>query len=79
VFIEIGSLPATGFVKGLVEFNDKDEIKINPQTCATKTPGLFAAGDVTNIRDKQIIVACAEGAKASLSAYYYLQGQRELL
>jgi len=75
IFIEIGSLPATGFVKRLVRFNKKDEIKIDPRTCAAKTPGLFAAGDVTDIRDKQVITACGEGAKAALSAYYYLQEQ----
>jgi len=73
VFIEIGSLPATGFVKDLVDFNERDEIQIDPETCSTKTPGLFAAGDVTDIRDKQIIIAGGEGAKAALSAYYYLE------
>jgi len=73
VFVEIGSIPATGFVKGLVDFNKRDEIKINPKTCETKTPSLFAAGDVTNVPLKQIVVAAAEGAKAALSAYKYLQ------
>jgi len=73
VFVQIGSLPATGFVKGLVSFNKRDEIKINPRTNETKTPGVFAAGDVTDIPVKQIIVAAAEGAKAALSAYQYLQ------
>ncbi|MFH1451085.1 MAG: FAD-dependent oxidoreductase [bacterium] len=73
IFVEIGSLPATGFVKDLVDFNAKDEIKIDPKNCATKTPGIFAAGDVTDVRDKQVVIACGEGVKASLSAYYYLQ------
>ena len=73
VFIQIGYIPATSFVKGLVDFNKWDEIKINPKTCATKTPGLFAAGDVTDISVKQIITAAAEGCKASLSVYKYLQ------
>lgn len=77
IFVEIGSIPATGFVKGLVDFNEEDEIKINPKTCATETPGLFAAGDVTDVRDKQIIVAAGEGAKAALSAYDYLQKNRK--
>ncbi|GAH39338.1 unnamed protein product, partial [marine sediment metagenome] len=57
VFVEIGSQPATSFVKGLVDFNEKDEIKINPRNNQTKTPGLFAAGDVTDVKDKQIIIA----------------------
>jgi len=74
VFIQIGTIPATGFVKGLVDFNERDEIKIDPRTCATKTPGLFAAGDATDVLVKQIVVAASEGAKAALSAYKYLQG-----
>lgn len=73
IFIQIGSIPATGFVKGLVDFNKRDEIKIDPRNCQTKTPGLFAAGDVTDVPIKQIIVAAGEGAKAALSAYEYLQ------
>lgn len=73
VFIEIGSVPATGFVKGMVDFNERNEIKIDPRTCATETPGLFAAGDVTDVKVKQIVVAAAEGAKAALAAYHYLQ------
>ena len=73
VFIEIGFLPAVLFLQnGLVDFNEKQEIKINPQTNETKTAGLFAAGDVTNVRNKQIVIAAAEGAKAALSASQYL-------
>lgn len=77
VFVEIGSIPATGFVKGLVDFNKADEIIIDPQTCATKTPGIFAAGDVTDIKYKQIIVASGEGAKAALSTYEYLKNNEK--
>jgi alkyl hydroperoxide reductase subunit AhpF len=77
VFIEIGSQPSTSFVKDLVKFNHflnkLDEIEIDPRTCQTKTPGLFAAGDVTDIRFKQIVIACGEGAKAAISAYEYLR------
>jgi len=73
IFIEIGYIPATGFVKGLVDFNKKDEIKIDPVTCETKTEGLFAAGDVTDIPVKQIITSAAEGAKAGISVYSYLK------
>jgi alkyl hydroperoxide reductase subunit F len=77
VFIEIGSQPATSFVKDLVKFNHflnrLDEIEIDPRTCQTKTPGLFAAGDVTDVKFKQIVIACGEGAKAALSAYEYLR------
>ncbi len=77
VFVEIGSQPATFFVKDLVKFdhfiNQLDEIVINPRTCQTKTPGLFAAGDVSDVKYKQIVVACGEGAKAALSVSNYLQ------
>ncbi len=73
VFVEIRSIPLTDFVKDLVELNELGEIIIDPKTNMTKTPGLFAAGDVTDVSYKQIIIACGEGAKAALSAYYYLQ------
>jgi len=73
VFIEIGRQPATSFVKGLVEFNEKDEIKVNPFSGETSTPGLFAAGDADNVPYKQIVVAAGEGCKAALSVYGYLQ------
>lgn len=73
VFVEIGSQPATSFVKGLVKFNEKDEIKVDFETYQTSTPGLFAAGDVNNGKVKQIITACGEGAKAVFSAYNFLK------
>jgi len=73
VFVEIGSQPATSFVKGLVDFNEKDEIKVNPFTGETKTPGLFAAGDADEVPYKQIVIAAGEGAKTALSVYNYLQ------
>jgi alkyl hydroperoxide reductase subunit F len=73
VFVEIGSQPATSFVKGLVNFNKKDEIIIDPKTIQTKTPGLFAAGDVTDVIYKQVVIAAGEGAKAALSVSNYLQ------
>lgn len=77
VFVEIGSQPATSFVKDLVKFdhliNQLDEIEIDSRTCQTITPGLFAAGDASDVKYKQIIIACGEGAKAALSAYEYLQ------
>jgi len=73
VFVEIGSQPATSFIKDLVDFNEKDEIVVEFETCQTKTPGLFAAGDVNVGRFKQIITACGEGAKAALAAFEYIQ------
>jgi thioredoxin-disulfide reductase len=73
VFIEIGRMPATQFLKGLVDFNERNEILTEPETMATKTAGLFAAGDCNAGYVKQIVTACGEGAKAALSAYDYLQ------
>lgn len=73
LFIEIGNSPATAFVKKLVSFSKYDEIEIDCKTCATKTPGLFAAGDVTDVFPKQIVVAAGQGAKASVNAYKYLK------
>lgn len=73
VFIEIGSQPATSFVKGLVDFNEKDEIKVDPFTGQTSCSGLFAAGDADEVPYKQIVIAAGEGAKAAISAYEYLQ------
>jgi thioredoxin-disulfide reductase len=75
ILVEIGSVPAVSMVEGLVDFDKLDHIKIDPKTCATKTPGLFAAGDVTDIRDKQIVVAAGEGTKAVFSVYRYLRSQ----
>jgi thioredoxin-disulfide reductase len=73
VFVEIGYQPTTSFVKELVEFNRNDEIVVDFETYQTKTPGLFAAGDVNIGKFKQIVTACGEGAKAALAAFDYLQ------
>lgn len=70
VFVEIGWTPATEFV-GLVEKNKWNEIKVN-LACETSVPGVFAAGDCTDVPEKQIIVAAGMGAVAALSAIKYL-------
>ena len=70
VFVEIGLVPNSDFVE-VVDKNSLNEIIINC-ACETSTPGIFAAGDVTNVPEKQIIVAAGEGAKAALSAFRYL-------
>ncbi len=72
VFVEIGLIPVSDLVKGLVTLNSRGEIEVN---CSNETdiPGLFAAGDVTNVPEKQIVVAAGEGAKAALQAHRYLQ------
>lgn len=73
VFIEVGSLPSTEVAPADVARNDLGEIEINPRTCETNIVGFYAAGDATDVRDKQIVIATAEGAKAALSIYDYLR------
>lgn len=73
VFIEIGSVSSSDFIKA-ADKNKAGEIFINCR-CETNIPGLFAAGDVTDVPAKQIIVACGEGAKAALSAYSYINNK----
>ncbi|MGB2705511.1 MAG: FAD-dependent oxidoreductase [Candidatus Omnitrophota bacterium] len=70
VFVEIGLMPNSGFAKEL-DKNKKGEIKVNVYN-ETSTPGIFAAGDITDIPEKQIIIAAGEGSKAALSAFRYL-------
>jgi len=72
VFIEIGLVPNSEAVKGLIELNRWGEVPVS-RACETTLPGLYAAGDVTDAPEKQIIVAAGEGAKAALQAHRYLQ------
>ncbi|MCU0641899.1 MAG: FAD-dependent oxidoreductase [Candidatus Margulisbacteria bacterium] len=69
-FIEIGLIPNSTCVD-FVAKNERGEIVINAAN-ETSAPGLFAAGDVTNVLEKQIVIAAGEGAKAALSAYRFL-------
>ncbi len=70
VFVEIGLSPNSEFAKD-VEKNKSGEIKVNNYN-ETSIPGIFAAGDVTDVVEKQIIIAAGEGSKAALSAFRYL-------
>jgi alkyl hydroperoxide reductase subunit F len=71
IFIEIGLIPNTGFICEALETSKNNEIIIDEDN-KTSIKGIFAAGDVTNIKDKQIIISAAEGAKAALRANEYL-------
>jgi len=71
VFVEIGLLPNNESVKNLVELNEQGEVIVDC-SCRTSIEGLFAAGDVTTVPHKQIVISAGEGAKAALSAYNYL-------
>ena len=72
LFTEIGWVPNTGFLEGFVNLNYMKEIEIDIN-CRTNVPGIFAAGDITAVLGKQIIIAAeVKGAKAALSASDYL-------
>jgi len=72
VFIEVGRIASTDLVSGLVERSEKNQIIINHDG-ETKTPGIFAAGDVTSSEIKQITVATGQATIAALGVYKYLQ------
>lgn len=71
VFVQIGLVPNTEFLKGTVELSRFGEIVID-ERCATSVPGIFAAGDATTVPYKQIVIAAGEGSKAALSAFDHL-------
>ncbi|WP_068635985.1 alkyl hydroperoxide reductase subunit F [Thauera butanivorans] len=71
VFVQIGLLPNTDFLKGAVELSRFGEIVVDPK-CQTSVPGVFAAGDCTTVPYKQIVIAMGEGSKAALSAFDHL-------
>jgi len=71
VFVQIGLVPNSHFLADVVERTQHGEIVINEKG-ETSAPGIFAAGDVTTVPYKQIVVAMGEGAKASLSAFEHL-------
>ncbi|WP_068829777.1 alkyl hydroperoxide reductase subunit F [Pseudomonas sp. BMS12] len=71
IFVQIGLLPNSDWLKGTVELNRFGEIIVDAKG-ATNIPGVFAAGDVTTVPYKQIVIAVGEGSKASLSAFDHL-------
>lgn len=71
LFVEIGYLPNSDFIKNTVKLNDKGEIIIDNLN-KTSENGIFAAGDVTDVQFKQIVISAGEGAKAALSANDYI-------
>jgi alkyl hydroperoxide reductase subunit F len=72
VIIEMGLIPSSDFTKGILALNQKGEIEVDCSG-ATSVAGIYAAGDVTNIPEKQLIIAAGAGAKAALQANRYLQ------
>jgi len=71
VFVQIGLVPNTEFLKGTIELSKFGEIMVDAKG-HTNLPGVFAAGDVSTVPYKQIVIAAGDGAKAALSAFDYL-------
>ena len=71
IFVQIGLLPNTDWLKGTVALSDRGEIEVDARG-QTSVPGVFAAGDVTTVPYKQIIIAMGEGSKAALGAFDHL-------
>ena len=71
VFVQIGLVPNTDWLKGVVELSKHGEIVVDAKG-QTSVPGVFAAGDATTVPFKQIIIAAGDGAKAALSAFDHL-------
>jgi alkyl hydroperoxide reductase subunit F len=74
IFVEIGLIPNSNFAVDLNK-TKSGEIKVNNKN-ETNIPGIFAAGDVTDVFEKQIIIAAGEGAKATLSVFRYLSSRK---
>lgn len=74
VFVEIGLVPNSDFSPGIMK-NEFKEIIVNCKN-ETNVPGIFAAGDVTDVPEKQIVIAAGEGSKAALAAFKYLNQLR---
>jgi len=70
IFREIGWEPSTGYLENFIELSPTKEVKIASNN-STNIPGVFAAGDVTDVAQKQLVIAAGEGAKAALSAWNY--------
>jgi len=75
VFIEVGLSPNSDLVLDLASTNQRGEVVVDAMG-DTGVRGVFAAGDVTATKDKQIVIAAGEGAKAALAAFDYLITQR---
>lgn len=72
IFVEIGQIPNTSFAKNIIEIDEIGRIKIDPWTNQTTTPGIWAAGDCTNILYHQNNIASGDGVKALEDIYLYL-------
>ena len=71
VFVQIGLVPNSQFLQGVVDLSNHGEVIIDTK-CQTSEAGIFAAGDVTTVPYKQIVISMGEGSKAALGAFEYL-------
>ncbi|NTW13718.1 MAG: FAD-dependent oxidoreductase [Candidatus Moranbacteria bacterium] len=79
VFVEIGMVPNSELATGIVERNSRGEIITNARNMETSCPGIFAAGDVTDMPYRQNGISAGQGAVAALSAYDYMKRKRETI
>lgn len=77
IFPAIGLVPNTDFCKDIVELNQWGEIAIDPRTNMSSHPGIFAAGDVTDVLEKQAIIAAGQGAMAALQVIRYVEERKK--
>lgn len=75
IFIEIGQIPNTEFLKDIVELNERGNVVIDPWTQKTTTPGIWAAGDCTNILYHQNNIAAGDAVRALEDIYQYLNSK----
>lgn len=71
IFVEIGLIPKTEWIKNFLQIDERGQI-VKDRKCATSMEGVFAAGDVSDIAYKQIVIAAGEGATAALAAHQYI-------
>jgi len=78
IFVEIGHVAKTDWLEDIVTLTPRREIIINRDN-ETSTPGIFAAGDITDISYKQAVISAGEGSKAALQAYKFIQGDKPVV
>ena len=78
VFVEIGSMPNSGIVQGLVEINPQGEVVVDPKTQRSSLLGIWAAGDVSDVLYKQNNISAGDAVKAVLNIYDYLHKSNQM-
>ena len=76
IFVEVGQIPNTDFMKGVVEIDEFNKIKVDPMTQMTSVPGIWSAGDCTNGRYHQNNIAAGDAVKALEDLYIWVHKNR---